>query len=131
MKILAIWIANDPHLPSTHYHYVHTSPVILARNWKHLPIHQPQNTQLQFPVKITWDVIALTKCKEVKRVLHEQRLWILSWFPGPYFILFISLFFIQKLTNVRYIKLCTPGVQPEIFQGSGGFVELGHFDKLR
>ena len=22
------------------------------------------------------------------------------------------------------------GVQPEVFQGSGGFVELGHFDKL-
>ena len=23
----------------------------------------------------------------------------------------------------------TAGVQPEIFQGSGGFVKLGHFDK--
>ena len=25
---------------------------------------------------------------------------------------------------------CNTGVQPEIFQGRGGFVELGHFDKL-
>ena len=24
----------------------------------------------------------------------------------------------------------TPGAQPKIFQGRGGFVELGHFDNL-
>ena len=33
--------------------------------------------------------------------------------------------------HCKILKLITKsGAQPEIFQGRGGFVELGHFDKL-
>ena len=39
----------------------------------------------------------------------------------------ISLILLQFICNIFNVL---PDMQPEIFQGRGGFVELGHFDKL-
>ena len=90
-------------------------------------------------------VVVVVELLRLFQTKHEFQLYCIK-FINITFLCFIKLYYITfrtsniractyraPRTSIRYMKKCTPkitGVQPEIFQGRGGFTKLGYFDKL-